>query len=71
LNGKLTGNEENYKSLYNKITDISPRAPLEEDDCSAIGYTRKVGTYSMTVEGVDASIYLQPVRNKDCVGEQC
>jgi len=71
LNGKLTGNEEVYKSLYTKITDISPRAPLEEDDCTTIGYTRKVATYNMTVEGVDASIWLQPVETKDCVGEQC
>jgi hypothetical protein len=71
LNGKMTGNEEVYKSLYTKITDISPRAPLEEDDCSDIGYTRKVFTSNMTVEGVDASIWLQPTETNECIGEQC
>ena len=67
----MAGNEENYKSLYAKITDISPRAPLQAEDCSDIGYTRKVGTYSMTVEGVDASIWMLPTETKECIGEQC
>jgi len=60
LNGDMAGNEENYRSLYNKITDVSPMPPLEEEDCSEMEYTRKVGTYSMTVDGVDASIWLLP-----------
>ena len=60
LSGKLAGEDENYKSLYKKITDISPQPPLEKDDCSEIGYSKKVGTFSMTVDGVDASIYLRP-----------
>jgi len=59
LNGKMAGNEENYKTLYNKVTDISPMPPLEVEDCSEIGYTRKVGTYNMSVDGVDASIWLR------------
>jgi len=55
----MAGNEENYKTLYNKVTDISPMPPLEVEDCSEIGYTRKVGTYNMSVDGVDASIWLR------------
>jgi len=64
LSGKLAGDDENYKAFYNKITDISPRAPIEREDCSQVGYTNKVATYNMTVAGVDASIWLQPQDEK-------